>query len=154
MIGALLNDRYHLDAELGQGGMGVVYRAQDTLLGRDVAIKILHPRFARRPDFRERFLQEARAAAALDHPGIVRVHDFGEAQTYLFIVMEFIPGDDLRRMLQDLKASGQWIVLPEATQLVGQICLAIDYAHQQGVFHRDIKPDNVMLKPEVGEGLP
>jgi serine/threonine protein kinase/uncharacterized membrane protein len=154
LVGQSLKGRYRLDRLQGEGGMGAVFKARDLTLQRDVAVKIMHPRYARQPTFRERFLQEARAAAALDHPGIVRVHDFGEAQSYLFIVMEFIAGDDLRQMLQDLKATNQWVVLSEAVQLLRQVCLAIDYAHHQGVLHRDIKPDNVMVKPEPAEGLP
>jgi serine/threonine protein kinase len=154
LVGQSLKGRYRLDHFQGEGGMGAVFKAHDLTLQRDVAVKIMHPRFSRQPTFRGRFLQEARTAAALDHPGIVRVHDFGEAQSYLFIVMEFIPGDDLRQMLQDLKAAHQWIVLSEAIQLLRQLCLAIDYAHHQGVLHRDIKPDNIMLKPEPAEALP
>ncbi|MBC7234272.1 MAG: protein kinase [Chloroflexi bacterium] len=154
---ALVNqtlDRYRIDALLGEGGMGAVFRARDVTLQRDVAIKVMHPQFARRPDFRERFLQEARTAARLDHPGIVKVHDFGQARSYLYIVMEFIPGSNLRTLLQELKARSQWIVLSEAIELIRQVALAIDYAHRQGVLHRDIKPDNIMLKPEPAGNLP
>ncbi len=153
LVGKTL-DRYRIDALLGEGGMGAVFKARDVTLQRDVAVKIMRPQFARRDDFRERFLQEARSAAKMDHPGIVKVYDFGQAQNHLYIVMELIPGDNLRKMLQDLKAEQQWIVLPEAIQLLRQLCLAIDYAHQSGVLHRDIKPDNVMLKPDTGKGLP
>ncbi len=147
-------NRYRLDTLLGEGGMGAVFKAHDITLDRDVAVKIMHPHFASRPDFRERFLQEAKTAAKLDHAGIVKVFDFGQAQGNHYIVMEFIPGPNLREMLQDLKAKGQWIVLPEAVQIVRQISLALDYAHGEGVLHRDIKPDNVMLKPKATEGLP
>jgi serine/threonine protein kinase len=153
LIGQSL-DRYQLISLLGEGGMGAVFKARDITLQRDVAIKIMHPQFARRPDFQERFLQEARTAAKLDHEGIVRVHDFGQARSLLYIVMEFIAGDNLRQMLQNLRATNQWIVLPEAIQIVQQVSLALDYAHRQGVLHRDIKPDNVMLKPKASEGLP
>ena len=152
LIGQSL-DRYQLVSLLGEGGMGAVFKARDITLQRDVAIKIMHPQFARRPDFQERFLQEARTAARMSHPGIVQVHDFGQARSHLYIVMEFIPGDNLRQMLQDLRATNQWIVLPEAIQIVQQVSLALDYAHRQGVLHRDIKPDNVMLKAEPSEGL-
>ena len=96
-------DRYELVDLLGEGGMGAVFKARDVTLQRDVAVKVMHPQFARRPDFRERFLQEARSAARLDHPGIVAVHDFGQARTHLYIVMELIPGANLRQMLQDLQ---------------------------------------------------
>jgi serine/threonine protein kinase/Tol biopolymer transport system component len=153
LIGQSL-DRYKITKLLGEGGMGSVYRAFDLTLQREVAIKIMHAQFARQPDFQERFLQEARTEARLDHPGIVKVFDFGQSHDMLYIVMEFIPGDNLRKMLQDLRASSKWIVLPEAVQLVRQVCLALDYVHKQGILHRDIKPDNIMLKGEASEGLP
>ncbi len=153
LIGTSL-DRYRLVSLLGEGGMGAVFKASDITLQRDVAIKILHPQFARRPTFRERFLQEARTAARLRHSSIVKVFDFGQHEANLYIVMEFIPGANLRRMLQDLRKAGQWIVLEEAVVLVQQVALALDYAHKHGVLHRDIKPDNIMLLPEPIEGLP
>jgi len=153
LIGRSL-DRYKIVSRLGEGGMGAVFKAHDVALLRDVAIKVMHPHFAQQPDFQERFLQEARTAARLDHPGIVAVHDFGQGPSFLYIVMEFIPGDDLRKLLQDLKAANKWIVLPEAIQLVRHVGLALDYAHRRGVLHRDIKPANIMLKPEASEGLP
>jgi serine/threonine protein kinase len=153
-------DRYHIIRLLGEGGMGAVFKARDLTLQRDVAVKVMHPQLARQPNFRKRFLQEARSAARLDHPGIVRVLDFGEADSHLYIVMEFIPGDTLRQKLQSIRAAQDSgtsmgsISLQEALQLVRQICLALDYAHQQGVFHRDIKPDNIILKPDPGTSLP
>ncbi len=153
LIGQSLG-RYQLVSLLGEGGMGAVFKARDITLQRDVAIKVMHPQFANRPNFQERFLQEARTAARFDHPGIVKVFDFGQEKSLLYIVMELIPGDNLRKLLQDLKASGKWIVLPEAVQLVRQVALALDYAHHQGVLHRDVKPDNIMLKAEPGDSFP
>jgi eukaryotic-like serine/threonine-protein kinase len=153
LIGRSLN-RYRLEELIGEGGIGAVYRAHDTVLQRDVAIKVLRPEFEQHDNFRQRFLQEARTAARLDHPGIVRVHDFGQDGDWLYIVMEYIQGDNLRQMLQNLRAQNKWIVLPEAVGIVQQVCIALDYVHQQGVVHRDIKPDNLMLKPEPGNGLP
>ena len=147
-------DRYQIVELLGEGGMGAVFKARDVTLQRDVAIKVMQPQAARQSNFQERFLQEARTAARLDHPGIVKVFDFGQAQGLLYIVMEFIPGDNVRQMLKDLKAADRWIALPEAVQLVRQVCLALYYAHQQGILHRDIKPDNIMLKPGEADGLP
>jgi serine/threonine protein kinase len=146
--------RYKIISLLGEGGMGAVLKAHDVTLQRDVAIKIMHPHFARRPDFQERFLQEARTAARLDHPGIVKVYDFGRQDKYLYIVMEFLRGDNLRNMLQDLRAEKKWVVLPEALQIIRQVALALDYAHKQGVLHRDLKPDNIMIKPDTANGLP
>ena len=146
--------RYKLLALLGQGGMGGVFKARDLTLQRDVAVKVMHPQYTAQPDFQERFLQEARTAAQLDHPGIVKVFDFGKQGAVLYIVMEFLPGNNLRKLLQELQAQGKWIALPEAVQLVRHVCLAIDYAHRRGILHRDIKPDNIMLKPEASTGLP
>ena len=118
--------RYKIISLLGAGGMGAVYKARDVTLQRDVALKIMHPQFALQPDFQERFLQEARTAARFDQPSIVKVHDFGQHQGMLYIVMEFVPGDNLGKMLRDLHARNQWILLPEAIQLMRQICLALD----------------------------
>jgi Tol biopolymer transport system component/serine/threonine protein kinase len=114
----------------------------------------MNPELAERQSFRERFLQEARLAARLDHPSIVKVYDFGEDQNVLYIVMEFIPGENLRQMLRDLRAQGKWVILTEAVQIVQQVSEALQLAHSQEVLHRDIKPDNLMLKPEPSEQLP
>jgi serine/threonine protein kinase len=153
LVGQTLN-RYQIVKLLGEGGMGAVYKAHDITLQRDVAIKVLHSQFARLSDFRERFLLEARTAARMNHPGIVQVHDFGQEKDLLYIVMEFIPGSNLQEMLQDLRSQNQWIRLDEGVEIVRQVCLALDYAHHQGVLHRDIKPGNIMLKPDPSEGLP
>ena len=153
LVGQYL-DRYQIVSLLGEGGMGAVYKALDPTLQRHVAIKVLHAQFARQVDFQERFLQEARAAARLDHPGIIKVFDCGKTRGLLYIVMEFIAGDNLRKMLQSLKEKNQWIVLPETIQLVQYICQALSYLHGKGVLHRDIKPDNIMLKTEPVERLP
>lgn len=153
LIGTSL-DRYKVEKLLGEGGMGAVYKAQDVTLQRTVALKVMHPRFARRGDFEERFLQEARSAAKLDHQGIVKVFDFGQARDYLYIVMEYIPGPNLRSLLDQLRDKDQWIVLPEALGTVRLIGNALHYAHEKGVLHRDIKPANIMLKARPSEGLP
>lgn len=153
LIGKTLN-RYQITSLLGEGGMGAVFKARDLTLERFVAVKVLYPQYARQPNFQERFLQEARSAARLDHPGIVQVHDFGQDHSFLFIVMEYIPGDNLEKILRQLREEGEWIPLGEAIQLVNQLCQAIDYAHRQGVLHRDIKPSNIMLEPESSGDLP
>ncbi|MHB1295105.1 MAG: protein kinase domain-containing protein [Anaerolineae bacterium] len=147
-------DRYQIVSLLGEGGMGAVFKARDITLQRDVAIKVMQPQAARLPNFQERFLQEARTAARLDHPGIVKVYDFGQARGLLYIVMAFIAGDNLRQMLDDLQAEGRWMPLPEALALARELCLSVDYAHRHGILHRDLKPSNVMLAPEPLEGLP
>lgn len=146
--------RYRIISLLGEGGMGAVFKARDVTLQRDVAIKIMHPHLSSQPSFRERFLQEARTAARLDHPGIVQVYDFGQEQGFLFIVMKFIRGANLRQMLQDLKAQGKWIPLDEAVLIVRHVAEAMDYTHRHGVLHRDLKPSNIMIEPEPAEGLP
>src|SRR4030042_7155318 len=112
LIGQTLN-RYKLVKLLGEGGMGAVFKGHDVTLQRDVAIKIMHPHFARQPNFQERFLQEARTAARIDHPGVVKVFDFGHAQSQLYIVMEFIQGDTLGQMLRELRKQKKWIVPQE-----------------------------------------
>ncbi|MGD2049995.1 MAG: FHA domain-containing serine/threonine-protein kinase, partial [Chloroflexota bacterium] len=156
MVGQLIGQRvgrYRIDSLIGEGGMGSVLRGFDEMLQRDVAIKILAPQFVRRPNFRERFLQEARTAARLRHPGIVQVFDFGEAPSQLYIVMEFIPGDNLYELLKVLRNRGKQMILTEAIQLVRQVSLAIDYAHRNGVLHRDIKPSNIMLREGADDSL-
>lgn len=147
LVGQTLN-RYKIISLVGEGGMGAVFKARDVTLQRDVAIKIMHAQFARLPNFQERFLQEARTTARLDHPGIVQVYDFGFDRSLLYIVMKYLPGDNLEKLLRDLRTKKQWIILNEAVQLIRQISLALDYAHHQGVLHRDLKPGNIMIEPE------
>jgi serine/threonine protein kinase len=145
---------YQIVSLRGEGGMGAVFKGFDVTLQRDVAIKVMHPHIARQPNFQERFLQEARVAAKLDHPSIVRVYDFGFTKSLLYIVMKFIPGANLEQMLHDLKAQGKWLRMNEAVQIIRQVALALDYAHQQGVLHRDIKPGNIMIEPVTSDDLP
>ena len=152
LVGQTLS-RYKITDLLGEGGMGAVFKARDVTLQRDVAIKIMHPHMASQPNFRARFLQEARTAARLDHPGIVQVYDFGQEHSLLFIVMNFIRGTNLRQMLEDLRAQGKWIPLNEAAQVIRQVSLAMHYAHLQGVLHRDLKPSNIMIEPDPANGL-
>ncbi len=153
LIGQSL-DRYKIVTLLGEGGMGSVFKARDVTLQRDVALKVMHAQFGRQPNFQERFLQEARTAARMDHPGIVKVYDFGQARDMLYIVMELLPGANLAKMLKDLRAANKWILLPEALEIVRQVTDALDFVHKQGILHRDIKPDNIMLKPEPSNSLP
>jgi serine/threonine protein kinase len=153
LIGKTLG-RYEIIDLLGEGGMGTVFRARDVTLRRDVAIKVMHPQYIRQQDFRQRFLQEAQTAARLDHASIVPVYDFGQQEDLLYIVMKFVPGDNLQQLLKDMRTQKQWIPLDETLQVVIQVCQALDYAHRHGVLHRDIKPANIMLEPEPCEGLP
>ncbi len=125
---------------IGQGGMGVVYRARHRKLDRVVALKLLAPGLAGDPAFAERFLREARAMARLDHPNIVAVHDFGETDGLCWLLMEFVDGTNLRQAL----ASGA-LTPAQALAIVPQLCDALQAAHELGVVHRDIKPENVLL---------
>ena len=134
--GTLLARRYRLGGELGRGGMGVVFRATDEQLGRDVAVKVL-PEASSSPESRERLLREARAAAALNHAGIVAVHDVGEHEGIPFFVMELVAGTDLQqRAPKDLQ---------EIVRIAVAICDALEHAHDHGVVHRDLKPGNILL---------
>ncbi len=147
LIGKTLDRTYRLDQLLGKGGMGAVYKAHDVALNRDVALKMMHPHFTDDETFRARFLQEARAVAALDHPGIVKVYAFGQDQGLLYIVMDLIPGQDLHAWLKRLADEHKIIGLDETLAIVQRVALALHYAHEKGVLHRDIKPANVLLKP-------
>jgi serine/threonine-protein kinase len=140
----ILNNRYHLQQALGSGGMSVVYRAQDLMLERPVSVKVLRKDFSLDEGFRSRFRQEARAAANLSHPNIVTVHDFGLDQGRLFIVMEYIPGTDLKTLLLQ---QGRFSV-EDALNLLIQACAGIGYAHRAGLVHCDVKPHNLLVTPD------
>lgn len=140
----LLNNRYKLMQSIGRGGMAHVYSAYDLTLDRPVAVKILKEDLSADPSFRARFHQEAKAAANLSHPNIVTVHDFGLDQGRLFIVMEHIPGVDLKTMIIQ---KGR-LPLDEAIPLIIQACSGIGYAHRAGLVHCDIKPHNMLVTPD------
>lgn len=140
----ILNNRYQLEERLGSGGMAVVYRARDLELERLVAIKLLREDYSRDEAFRERFRQEARAAANLSHPNIVTVHDFGLHAGRLFIVMEHVPGTDLKTTLQQMGRFG----VEETLSLMIQACAGVGYAHRAGLVHCDIKPQNMLITPD------
>ncbi len=140
----LLNNRYELIERIGKGGMAAVYRARDVMLERTVAIKVLREDFSGDPVFQERFRQEARAAANLAHPNIVTVHDFGLDNGQLFIVMENIPGSDLKTLL---KKRGRFKP-EEALPLIIQACAGLGYAHRAGLVHCDVKPQNLLVTPD------
>ena len=125
---------------LGRGGMGVVYKARQKSLDRPVALKLLAPERAGDADFAERFAREAQALAALNHPNIVAVHDFGEAGGFYFLLMEFVDGVNLRQLLRTGRLTPQ-----EALSIVPPICEALQCAHDRGIVHRDIKPENLLL---------
>lgn len=140
----VLNDRYQLEEPLGKGGMAVVYRARDLMLERIVAVKVLRRRFASDPDFRNRFRQEAKAVANLSHPNIVTVHDFVLDSNQLFIVMEYVPGKDLKTLQRE---KGRFSV-NHAIELITQACDGIGYAHRAGLVHCDVKPQNILVTPD------
>ena len=125
---------------IGRGGMGAVYRARQRELDRIVALKILPPGIGNDATFAERFAREAKALAKLNHPGIVTIHDFGQADGLYFFVMEFVDGVNLRQLLASGRVSPR-----EALAIVPQICDALQFAHDQGIVHRDIKPENILL---------
>ena len=125
---------------IGQGGMGAVYKARQKALDRVVALKILPPGIGGDPSFAQRFAREAQALAKLNHPGIVTLYEFGQADGLFFFLMEFVDGVNLRHLLEAGRVSPR-----EALAIVPQICDALQYAHDQGIVHRDIKPENILL---------
>ena len=134
---------YLIEAPLGAGGMGDVYRARDTRLERSVAIKVLSARLADDPDLRRRFEGEARAIAALNHPHICTLHDVGRHEGIDFLVMEYVEGETVAARLA--RAGGAALPIDEALRCAIQVADALDRAHRQGIVHRDLKPGNIML---------
>jgi tRNA A-37 threonylcarbamoyl transferase component Bud32 len=125
---------------LGRGGMGVVYKARQKTLNRFVALKLLAPERVREAKFAERFTHEAQALAALNHPNIVTIYDFGQAGGFYFLLMEFVDGVNLRQLLRMRKFTPE-----EALAIVPPLCDALQFAHDRGIVHRDIKPENLLL---------
>jgi len=142
--GRLLNKRYQLLERFGSGGMALIYRGRDTLLGRYVAIKILREDQAHGADFDRQFQNEARAAANLSHPNIVTVYDYGLDEGRPFIVMELVPGTDLKSLL---RKRGRFTI-EEGIPLMVQACAGIGYAHRAGLVHCDVKPHNMLVTPD------
>jgi eukaryotic-like serine/threonine-protein kinase len=140
-------DGFQLESLLGVGGMAEVYRGRDTKLGRAVAIKVLHPTFAADPGYVERFRNEARRVAALNHPHIVPVYQYGEANGYLYLVMPLLE-ESLREKLDRERP----LPIVDSAKLIVQIASALDVAHSKGLVHRDVKPENILLNAE-GKGL-
>jgi eukaryotic-like serine/threonine-protein kinase len=141
MIGELIDGRYEIEDLVGTGGMSSVYRARDTVLERRVALKILHDHFSSDPEYVERFRREARAIARLNHPNIVTVIDRGDFQGRQFIVFELVPGDNLKDVVRRYGP----LPVPEALALTHQIARGLSFAHEHGIVHRDVKPQNVIL---------
>ena len=149
-IGSVLDGRYRVDAVLGKGGMGRVYKGEHTGIGRAVAIKVLHPDLGRNKEAAARFQREALASGRLDHPNIVGVSDFGVMEDgSLYLVMEALEGEGLgARLERDVRIS--W---PESCDIVRQVLAGLRHAHDKGVVHRDIKPDNIFLAHKDGERI-
>lgn len=144
MVGRTFNNRYTLTERVGLGGMAEVYRAQDNVLGRTVAVKVMLPQYAADPTFTKRFRQEAASAANLQSPYIVSIYDWGlDGETY-YIVMEFLRGTDLKTAINERGAINQ----RKAAEIGSQIAQALSVAHEGGVIHRDIKPQNIMIQPD------
>jgi len=140
--------KYTIIERIGQGAYGVVYRARDEALDRDVALKVLHPFLMVEPGVLERFWREARAMAQLHHPGIVTIHDVGQEQGLIFLVERYVPGPTLEDVLQQGP-----LPLDRTVVLTEQLATALDYAHGRGFLHRDVKPANVILDAETDQAV-
>lgn len=145
MIGKILSGRYRIEERIDAGGMAVVYRGQDQLLHRTVAIKVLNPAHLHDEDCIRKFRREARSAASLSHFNIVSVYDVGEEDDIYYIVMEFIDGKTLKELIRQEGT----LPVSVALEIARQICDALEHAHQKGIVHRDIKPQNILI---TGEG--
>src|SRR5919202_39193 len=146
LVGQTLDGKYELLARLGEGGMGAVYRARRVHIGDEVAVKVLLQKFVADAGLIERFRREARAAAALRHPNIVAIYDYGEARESdvpAYIVMELVEGESLRGLL---RREGR-LAPARAVALMRDICAGVGAAHRRQIFHRDLKPDNVIVLP-------
>ncbi len=147
-------EHYQIEEIIGEGGMGTVYRVTDVNLARTVAMKVMHAQFAIQPQFQQRFQQEAQAAARLDHPSIVRVYHFGREEGKLYIVMEVVSGLSLGAYIKQLTRRNQVVRLDETILLIAQVADALGYAHRRGVVHRDVKPDNIIVKMQDTQERP
>ena len=145
----LIKERYKILEEIGEGGMATVYLGRDLLLGRDVAIKMLHPHLAKKPIYQKRFKREAQSIARLRHPRIVEIYDFfgsdeGENEGALFIIMEYVKGQNLKEYMED----GYPILCEQSAAIIYLIAEALEHAHKQQIIHRDLKPENILLSEE------
>ncbi|MDA2806567.1 Stk1 family PASTA domain-containing Ser/Thr kinase [Nocardiopsis suaedae] len=146
LIGATLDRRYVVESRVAGGGMATVYLAHDLRLDRRLALKVMHPSLAQDPDFVRRFINEAHSVAKLSHPSVVQVFDQGEDQGTVFLAMEYVPGRTLRDVLTAMGRLGP----AEAARVMGPVLSALGAAHQAGMVHRDVKPENVLLTEDGG----
>ena len=133
--------KYQILELAGEGAMGAVYRARDTVLNRTVAIKVMNATIARDTELRDRFLREAQSAGSLQHPNVVTVFDFGEVDGHLFIAMEYVDGVDLGTLL----ARPLGVTLQVRLEIMIDVLAGLEYAHQHGIVHRDLKPANIQV---------
>lgn len=136
---------YRITEFISRGGMGLVYKAHQESLNRPVAIKVLYPHLSADDSFRERFVREAQAAAALAHPNIVRVIDFGSQDDFEYMVMDYVDGESLRDLLLQLQQQGEHLPVERTIRILNEVGAALAYAHDRGFVHRDVKPGNVLL---------
>ncbi len=152
LVGSTLADRYLIDRKLGEGGMGAVYLATHNLLEKQVALKILHGEFARKPDLVERFMQEAKSASRIRHENVIDISDFGATPDGLvFFAMELLKGHDLHDEIARARVSGHLLPWARTKKIFLQICAALTAAHGKGVVHRDLKPENIYLVEFLGD---
>lgn len=135
--------KYEIRRLLGKGGMGEVYEAYDTDKGRTVALKLLTDHYAQDETFRARFLRESRAAAILQEPHVIPIHDWGEINNVLYIDMRLVRGQTLHELLKKGALDAE-----RATHIIGQVAAALDAAHAEGLIHRDVKPQNIIVTPD------
>ena len=152
LIGKVLDGRYRIESQLGTGGMGVIFRAYDQDRERDVAIKLMHDQLANKGKFRDRFLREAQLVSTFDHSNIVRILNFNPTPESLYIVMELITGGSLRDHLNKIPPVQRRLEYDDAIRLMRDIARALQYAHERNMVHRDVKPENILLKPRNGNG--
>jgi len=144
--------QYRVVERLGKGGMAEVFRAFHPALNRYVAIKVMHPFVATEEGFLDRFRHEAQSVAALRHPNIVQVFDFGTEGSLYYMVMEFVEGPTLKKRIAEARQEGDLLPLEEVGRIIDQVAQALDYAHRRGMIHRDVKPANILLSSE-GEAV-
>ncbi|MBM7644311.1 serine/threonine-protein kinase [Scopulibacillus daqui] len=141
MIGRRLSGRYEIISRLGDGGMAIVYKAQDLILERLVAVKVLRSEFSNDEDFIRRFRREAESVSSLSHPNIVSIYDIGEEEDCYFIVMEYVDGETLKDFIKEHSP----VAISEAVYILKQMASALEHAHEYGIVHRDIKPHNILI---------